>query len=201
MEPVLFQKLCNIKLSRLVFRVATFFQFDSTKSSFNTLLEYVQDLDDNIKTLYAKLVTNNYDQKTYDANQQNLSYASLLTSCSDEICNCKCQITDLCTQLHDIFNTLNQSKHNCTKHGIIHSLFNFLFSTTGNAEEITAIKNSMEILKGNQDILSNQVKQTFNFVNLTYVETDTNRLLLKSLKKDIVHIIALFIVYLRNFKH
>ena len=46
----------------------------------------------------------------------------------------------------------------------------------------------MEILKGNQDILSNKIKQTFNFVNLTYVKTDTNRLLLKSLQKDIVQV-------------
>ena len=115
MELVLFEKLHNIKSSRSVFRVTTFFQFDSTKSSLNNLLEYGQDSDDNIKTLYAKLVTNNYDQKTYDANKQNLSYASILTSCSNEFWNCKCQITDLCTQLYDIFNTLNQSKHNCTK--------------------------------------------------------------------------------------
>ena len=71
MELVLFEKLPNIKLSRLIFRVTTFSQFDSTKSSLNTLLEYAQDLDDNIKTLFTKLVTTNYDQKTYNANQWN----------------------------------------------------------------------------------------------------------------------------------
>ena len=48
----------------------------------------------------------------------------------------------------------------------------------------------MEILKGNQDIISNQIKQTFNFVNLTYAETNTNRILLNSLQKDIVQINA-----------
>ena len=46
----------------------------------------------------------------------------------------------------------------------------------------------MEILKGNQDTLSNQIKQTFNFVNLTYTESNTNILLLNSLQKDIVQI-------------
>ena len=39
----------------------------------------------------------------------------------------------------------------------------------------------MEILKGNQDILSNQIQKTLNFVNLTYAEIDTDRLLLRSL--------------------
>ena len=75
---------------------------------------------------------------------------------------------------HSAWHFQNPSKHNYTKCGIIHSLINFLFGTTSSAEEITAIKNSMEILKGNQDVLSNQIKQTFNFVKLTYVETDTN---------------------------
>ena len=47
----------------------------------------------------------------------------------------------------------------------------------------------MEILKENQDILSSQIqKKTFNFINLTNAETDTNRLLLKSLQKDIIQI-------------
>ena len=46
----------------------------------------------------------------------------------------------------------------------------------------------MEILKGNQDILSSQIQKTFTFVNLTYAETGKNRLVLKSLQKDIVQI-------------
>ena len=69
-------------------------------------------------------------------------------------------------------------KHNCTKRGIIHSLFNFLFSTSSSAEEITAIKN-----KGNQDVLSSKIEKTFNFINLTLAETDKNRLLLKVITK------------------
>ena len=40
-------------------------------------------------------MNNNYDYKSYDANQQNLSYSALLTSCSDEILDCKLQIKDL----------------------------------------------------------------------------------------------------------
>ena len=96
----------------------------------------------------------------------------------------------LYTQLYNMFNTPVQSKHSHTKCGILHSLFNFLFSTSSSTstEEINAIKNNMEILKGNQDTLSNKIKQMFNFVNLAYAESNTNRLLLSSLQKDIVQI-------------
>ena len=79
-------------------------------------------------------------------------------------------------------------KHNHTKRGIIYSLFNFLFSTSSSVEETTVIISNMEILKGNQDILSSQIQQKISFVNLTYVEAGKNRLLLKSLQKDIVQI-------------
>ena len=46
----------------------------------------------------------------------------------------------------------------------------------------------MAILKENWDILSCQIQKTFNFLNLTWAETDTNRLLLRSLQKDILQI-------------
>ena len=46
----------------------------------------------------------------------------------------------------------------------------------------------MKIIKRNGDTSSNQIKQTFNFVNLTYTKTSTNRLLLSSLQKDIIQV-------------
>ena len=46
----------------------------------------------------------------------------------------------------------------------------------------------MAILKENQNILNSQIQNTFNFVNFTYMKTDTNRLLLKSLQKDLFQI-------------
>ena len=48
LEQVLFEKLHNIELSCSIFKVTTLFQFDPTKSTLNTLLEYIQELDENI---------------------------------------------------------------------------------------------------------------------------------------------------------
>ena len=58
MEPVLFEKHHNIKLLSSVSRVTTFFQFDSTEAALSILLQYMDDLDKNLKTLCSKLVTN-----------------------------------------------------------------------------------------------------------------------------------------------
>ena len=130
----------------------------------------------------------NFDCKSHDVRQHILSYSALLELCSDKFLDCKSQIMELTSQVDNIFANLDQSDPKCTKRGIIHSLFNFLFENSNSAKEINAIKNNMAILKENQDILSSQIQKTFNFINLTYAETDTNRLLLRSLQKDILQI-------------
>ena len=55
MEPVLFEKLHNIKLSHSVFRVTTFLQFDSTKAALRILLQYAHDLNGNLETCIFRL--------------------------------------------------------------------------------------------------------------------------------------------------
>ena len=158
-EPVLFEKLHNIKLSQSVFRVTSFFQFDSMKAALSILLQYTHDFDENLKILYSKLLTNNvFDRKPHNERQHILSYSSLLKLSSDKLVDCKFQITQLTSQVDNIFATLNQSNPKCTKRGIIYSLFNFIFGNSNSAKEIRAIKNNMAILKENQDILSSQIQ-------------------------------------------
>ena len=83
LEPVLFEKLHNIELFQPVFRVTMFFQLNSMKAALSILLHYVYDFDENLKTLYSKLVTNNdFDHKSYDVRQCILTYLALLRLCS-----------------------------------------------------------------------------------------------------------------------
>ena len=92
--------------------------------------------------------------------KDNASCLTQLYLNSDKLVDCKFQITQLTSQVDNIFTTLDQSYPKCSIRGIIHSLFNFYFET--------------QIVPKN--------------VNLTYTETDTNRLLLKSLQRDILQI-------------
>ena len=52
-EPVLFEKLHNIKLSQSVFRITNCFQFTSTKDALETLLHHMHDFHENLKTLHS----------------------------------------------------------------------------------------------------------------------------------------------------
>ena len=111
-----------------------------------------------------------------------------LTQVLKKLADCKVQIMQLTKQVDNIFTSLDQSNPKCTKRGIIHSLLKFLFENSNSVKEINVIKNNMAMLKQNLDILNSLIQKTFNFINLTYVETDTNRLLLNSLQKDILQI-------------
>ena len=145
----------------------------------------MHDLKDNLTILNSKLITNNdLDHKSYDVRQCVLTFSALLKLCTDELTDYKSQINQLTTQVNHIFATLDQINPKCTKRGIIHSLFNFLFGDLNSLAEIISIKNNMVILEENQDILNDQIQKTFNFVNLTYAETNTNILLVWSLQKD-----------------
>ena len=97
LEPILFEKLNNIKLLYSVFRIPTF--FTSTKTALQILLQYTHEFKDNLTTLYSKLVDeNDIDHNSYDVRQCVLMYSALLKLCTDERIDCKSQIHQLTTQ-------------------------------------------------------------------------------------------------------
>ena len=83
LEPVLFEKLHNIKLSCSVFWIATFFQFVSPKTALQILLQYAQDFENNLTTLYAQFISDNA-HKSCATRQCVLTYSALCYLCTDE---------------------------------------------------------------------------------------------------------------------
>ena len=134
LEQVLFEKLNNINLSWPAFRVTMFFQFNSIKAVLSILLHYMHDYDENLKTLYSQLVTNNgFAHKSYYVRQHILTYSALLKLCSAELMDCKFQITQLTSQINNIFVTLDQTGPKHAKRGVIHSLLNFIYGDLNSA--------------------------------------------------------------------
>ena len=145
-----------------MFRVTSFFQFPSTKTALQTLLQYMHDLEDNLIILYSKLVKNNdLDHKSYDVRQHVLTYSALLKLCTDDLTDCKSQITQLTTQVNHIFITLDQTNPKHAKRGITYPLFNFLFGDLNILADTNSIKNNMVISEENQDIHSYQIQKIF----------------------------------------
>ena len=120
--------------------------------------------------------------------QHILFYFALLKIVFWWTCGLQIQTMQLTRQVDNIFATLDQSNLKCTKRGTICSLFNFLFGTSNSAKEINAIKNNMAVLKEIKISWVVKQRKKVNFINLMYVEIDTQRLLLRSLQKDFLQI-------------
>ena len=140
MELILFEILNNIKLSCSIFSFRHFpIWFYKSHNKHPTWI--CPEFRWKPENIIWKLVTNNnYDDKSCDANQWNISCSALLTLCSSEILDCKLQCAELNSQVNKNFTYHNQLKHNHTKRVIIDSLFNFLLGTPNSAEEFIAIK-------------------------------------------------------------
>ena len=103
MEPVLFERLHDIKLLHSVFRV-TFFLFISAKVALHILLQCTHNRNENLKTLYSTLVINNvFDSRSHDERQCIFSYSALLNSSFEELVDCKALIMQLTSQVDNMF--------------------------------------------------------------------------------------------------
>ena len=81
------------------------------------------------------------------------------------------------------------NKNQRTKRSIVGSIFKWLFGGGDNDAEATQqLKNNIAILKQNQNLQQNQIKQLLKMNQLTAVETKRNRKLLKDLTKDMIQI-------------
>ena len=141
LEPELFEKLHNSKLSNSAFRVTTFFWFRSTKTALQILLQNVNDFKNNLTILYSKLVNDNdLDLKSYDVKQNVSMYSALFNLYINKLTDCKYQVIQLITQVNHIFTALDQINPKHAKRGIIHSLLNFLFGHLNSLAYIESIK-------------------------------------------------------------
>ena len=109
LEPVLFEKLHNIKLSCSVLRISTFFNFALTKNCITTFASVCMGFSRQPNTSVSKLVDDN-DHKSYDIKQRVLTYSTLLKLCTDKLTDCRSQINQLTTQVNCILTTLDQPK-------------------------------------------------------------------------------------------
>ena len=135
--------------------VTTFFHFASTKTALQILFQYVHDFQDNLTTLYSKLVDDNdIDPKSYDVRQHVITFSALLKLCMDEVTDCKSQINQLTTQFKCILITLDETEDTNwkpTKRGIVHALFK--------ANKFSS-----------QDVFTMKINQHFTLLNIFMTE-------------------------------
>ena len=92
-------------------------------------------------------------------------------------------------KIENLNDTLPVNKSQRTKRSVVGSIFKWLFGGGDNGAEVTQqLKNNIVILKQNQNLQQDQIKQLLKMNQLTTVETSRNRKLLKDLTKDMIQI-------------
>ena len=92
-------------------------------------------------------------------------------------------------KIENLNDTPPVNKSQRTKRSVVGSIFKWLFGGGDNgAEASQQLKNNIVILKQNQNLQQDQIKQLLKINQLTTVETSRNRKLLKDLTKDMIQI-------------
>ena len=92
-------------------------------------------------------------------------------------------------RIENLNNVPIEDKGTRTKRSVVGSIFKWLFGRGDNGAETTKqLKNNIAILKQNQNLQQDQIKQLLKMHQLTVVETLKNRKLLKDLTKDMIQI-------------
>ena len=92
-------------------------------------------------------------------------------------------------KMENLNDTPPVNKSQRKKRSVVGSIFKWLFGGRDNGAEVTQqLKNNIAILKQNQNLQQDQIKQLLKMNQLTAVETSRNRKLLKDLTKDMIQI-------------
>ena len=201
---VLFERLNQIVLSKSSYKITSFVDFSPYADMFVELKAYIQKLKINLNKQVGKAGKyppfyreNGRIQNDIDRKRQ-VEIEKMLQDAIIEINYLQVTLAKIESTYNKIVNpdkieNLNGipsvNKNQRTKRSVVGSIFKWLFSGGDNDAEVTQqLKNNIAILKQNQNLQQDQIKQLLKMNQLTAVETKRNLKLLKDLTKDMIQI-------------
>ena len=201
---VLFEKLNQIVMSKSSYKITSFIDFSPYAKMFVELKLYIQQLKTNLNEQVGKAgmylpyhKVNGCIQNDIDRKRQ-LEIKKMLQDAIIEVNYLQVTLVKIESTYNKIVNpdrieSLNnvpiEDKGTRTKRSVVGSIFKWLFGGGNDGAETTKqLKNNITILKQNQNLQQDQIKQLLKMNQLTAVETLKNRKLLKDLTKDMIQI-------------
>ena len=201
---VLFEKLNQIILSKSSYKITSFIDFSPYAEMFVELKAYIQKLKANLNEQVKKAgqylpcyKVNGHMQNDIDRKRQ-LEIEKMLQNVIIEVNYLQMTLAKIEFTYNKIVNpdsieNLNsvplEDKSTRAKRSVVGSIFKWLFGGGDNGAETTKqLRNNITILKQNQNLQQDQIKQLLKMNQLTAVETSRNRKLLKDLTKDMIQI-------------
>ena len=201
---VLFEKLNQIVLSKSSYKITSFIDFSPYAEMFVELKLYIQQLKANLNEQVGKAgryppyyKVNGRIQNDIDKRRQ-LEIEKMLQDAIIEVNYLQATLVKIEStynkivhpdRIKNLNNAPIEDKGTRTKRSVVGSIFKWLLGRGDNGTETTKqLKNNIAILKQNQNLQQDQIKQLLKMNQLTAVETLRNRKLLKDLTKDMIQI-------------
>ena len=201
---VLFERMNQIVLSKSSYKITSFIDFSPYTDMFVELKAYTQKLKMNLNEQIGKArqyssyykvngrIQNDIDRKRWVEIEKMLQDATIeinylqVTLAKIESTYNKIVNPD---KIENLNGTPSGIKGQRTRMSVVGSISKSLFGGGDNGAEVTQqLKNNIAILKQNQNLQQDQIKQLLKMTKLTVVETSRNRKLLKDLTKDMIQI-------------
>ena len=194
--------MSKIVLSKSSYKITSFIDFSPYAEMFVELKSYIQQLKVNLNEQVRKAgryppyyKVKGHIQNDIDRKRQ-LEIEKMLQDAVIEVNYLQVTLAKIESTYNKIVNpdrikNLNNVQDNCTrtKRSVVGSIFKWLFGGGDNSAETTKqLKNNIAILKQNQNLQQDQIKQLLKMNQLTALETSRNRKLLKDLTKDMIQI-------------
>ena len=201
---VLFERMNQIVLSKSSYKITSFIDFSPYADMFVELKAYTQKLKINLNEQIGKArqyssyykvngcIQNDIDRKRWVEIEKMLQDATIeITYLQVTLAKIESTYNKIVNpdKIENLNGTPSVNKSQRTRRSVVGSISKWLFGGGDNGAEVTQqLKNNIAILKQNQNLQQDQIKQLLKMTKLTVVETSRNRKLLKDLTKDMIQI-------------
>ena len=184
-QPVLFEHMTELQLTRSRYIVTSFLSFDDYNKGFFSLGNFADKLINQINQLTQT------EMPYYIRKDQETGLRSVINIHKKEALNLIEMLENQKTSFNSIIDHFKvpqeTTRASRTKRGLIHKVFDFLFGSGGaDQETINQIRQNLEILENNQNILSEELMDQMELIQDNNVQISKNRAVLNTLNRDLI---------------
>ena len=184
-QPVLFEKLSQMHLTRSKYVITSFLKFEQYYTGFNHLENFSSRLLSEISKLSETEMP--YFIRRYNEKENTL--LDLFKAHKEEAVQLTRMLENYKLKFDKLLDHMS-SKHSTrrSKQSVIHSIFNFLFGSEDNSETIQQIKSNLEILEQNEQNLGDELMRQLELIDKSNIQITQNRAVINTLNRELIQL-------------
>ena len=184
-QPVLFEHMTEIHLTRSKYVITSFVKFDQYYRGFQHLKKFSTQLLAEISKLSETEMP--YFIRRYKEKENTLQ--NLFRSHKEEATHLIEMLEKYKLKFDKLLDHMTPEQPRRTKRSVIHSIFNFLFgSGDSNSETIEQIKKNLDILEQNQQNIGDELMRQLEMIDQSNIQIGQNRAVINALSGELIQL-------------